>query len=82
MAVLNKVPIVTTITGANAAARAIAAMQKEDWGVKPLQEYFGEGQVVFKGTKGVPPAAGGTPAPTNMLFSTSLNSSDWYSITF
>ena len=40
MAVLNKVPIVTTITGANAAARAIVAMQKEDWKVKPLQEYF------------------------------------------
>jgi carbamoyl-phosphate synthase large subunit len=40
LAVLNKVPIVTTITGANAAARAIAAIQKEDWGVQPLQEYF------------------------------------------
>ena len=40
MAVLNRIPIVTTITGANAAARAIAAMQKEDWGVRPLQDYF------------------------------------------
>ena len=40
MAVLNKVPIVTTITGATAAGRAIAAMQQEEWGVKPLQEYF------------------------------------------
>jgi len=40
MAVLNKVPIVTTITGATAAARAIVAMQKEQWDVKPLQEYF------------------------------------------
>jgi carbamoyl-phosphate synthase large subunit len=40
MAVLNKVPIVTTITGATAAARAIAAMRQEEWGVKPLQEYF------------------------------------------
>ena len=39
MAVLNKVPIVTTITGANAAARAIVAMQKRQWGVRPLQEY-------------------------------------------
>ncbi|HEY2588188.1 MAG TPA: translation initiation factor IF-2 N-terminal domain-containing protein, partial [Tepidisphaeraceae bacterium] len=39
LAVLNKVPIVTTITGANAAARAIQAMQKEEWGVRPLQEY-------------------------------------------
>jgi carbamoyl-phosphate synthase large subunit len=43
MSVLNKVPIVTTLTGANAAARAIAAMQKQDWGVRPLQEYFGGG---------------------------------------
>jgi hypothetical protein len=41
MAVLNKVPIVTTITGATAAARAIAALRQEEWGVKPLQEYFG-----------------------------------------
>jgi carbamoyl-phosphate synthase large subunit len=40
MAVLNKIPIVTTITGANAAAKAILALQKEDWGVRPLQEYF------------------------------------------
>jgi len=41
LAVLNKVPIVTTITGASAAARAIEAMQAEDWSVKPLQEYAG-----------------------------------------
>ena len=41
LAVLNKVPIVTTITGANAAARAIQAMQAEEWGVRPLQDYFG-----------------------------------------
>ncbi len=40
LAVLNRVPIVTTITGANAAARAIGALQKEGWGVQPLQEYF------------------------------------------
>jgi carbamoyl-phosphate synthase large subunit len=40
LAVVNKVPIVTTITGANAAARAIQAMQKGDWNVKPLQDYF------------------------------------------
>ena len=40
LAVLDKVPIVTTITGANAAARAIAAMQQADWGVRPLQDYF------------------------------------------
>jgi carbamoyl-phosphate synthase large subunit len=41
LAVLNKVPIVTTITGAHAVAKAILALQKEDWGVRPLQEYFG-----------------------------------------
>jgi carbamoyl-phosphate synthase large subunit len=40
LAVLNRIPIVTTITGANAAARAIAAMQAQDWQVQPLQEYF------------------------------------------
>jgi carbamoyl-phosphate synthase large subunit len=40
MSVLNKVPIVTTITGASAAARAIKATQSGGWGVKPLQAYF------------------------------------------
>jgi carbamoyl-phosphate synthase large subunit len=40
LAVLNKVPIVTTITGATAAAKAIAELQKGDWGVRPLQEYM------------------------------------------
>jgi len=30
---------VTTITGATAAAKAIAAMQGGDWGVRPLQDY-------------------------------------------
>jgi carbamoyl-phosphate synthase large subunit len=40
MAVLNKVPIVTTITGANAAARAICELQKGTWDVRPLQSYF------------------------------------------
>jgi carbamoyl-phosphate synthase large subunit len=39
MAVLNKVPIVTTITGARAAATAIRELQKSGWGVKPLQNY-------------------------------------------
>ena len=42
LAVLNKVPIVTTITGANAIARAILAIQQENWGVRPLQEYFAD----------------------------------------
>jgi len=40
MAVMHKVPIVTTVTGANAAARAIKAMQSGGWSVKPLQDYF------------------------------------------
>ncbi len=40
LAVINKVPIVTTATGANAAARAIQAMQANDWDVRPLQDYF------------------------------------------
>jgi len=38
--VLYRVPIVTTLTGASAAVRAIAALQKGDWDVRPLQEYF------------------------------------------
>jgi carbamoyl-phosphate synthase large subunit len=39
MAVLHKIPMITTLTGAKAAAKAIPAMQKEQWGVRPLQEY-------------------------------------------
>ncbi len=39
MSVMNKVPIVTTITGARAAIRGIAELQKHGWQVKPLQEY-------------------------------------------
>jgi carbamoyl-phosphate synthase large subunit len=39
MAVLNKVPMITTLTGAVATAKAIVALQKSDWGVKPLQAY-------------------------------------------
>ncbi|MGD0542713.1 MAG: carbamoyl-phosphate synthase large subunit, partial [Tepidisphaeraceae bacterium] len=40
LSVMNKIPIVTTITGASAAARAIKATQSGGWGVKPLQAYF------------------------------------------
>src|SRR5204863_564832 len=40
MSVLYRIPIVTTITGANAAVKAIAELQKRDWQVKPLQSYF------------------------------------------
>jgi carbamoyl-phosphate synthase large subunit len=39
MSVLHKVPIVTTLTGASAAARAISALRKTGWDVRPLQEY-------------------------------------------
>ena len=39
MSVLHKVPIVTTITAANAVAKAIGELQKKGWDVKPLQEY-------------------------------------------
>ena len=40
MAVLNRIPIVTTLTGADAATRAIKALKEGDWGVKPLQDYL------------------------------------------
>ena len=39
MAVLNRVRMMTTLTAANAAAKAIPAMQAEKWTVRPLQEY-------------------------------------------
>ena len=39
MAVLHKICQITTLTGANAAAKAIPALQKEKWDVRPLQEY-------------------------------------------
>ena len=39
MAVLSRICILTTVTAANAAAKAIPAMQAEKWTVRPLQEY-------------------------------------------
>ena len=42
MAVLNKIPMITTITAASAAVRAIDAIRAEEWGVRPLQSYFGK----------------------------------------
>jgi carbamoyl-phosphate synthase large subunit len=39
MSVLHRVPIVTTLAGASAAARAIAELKKKGWNVKPLQDY-------------------------------------------
>src|SRR3954465_7995281 len=44
MAVLHKVPMITTLTGARAAASAIQALQQGDWGVRPLQEYVAPAQ--------------------------------------
>ncbi len=35
------IPMITTITGAQAAVRAILAMQKSDWGVSSLQDVHG-----------------------------------------
>jgi carbamoyl-phosphate synthase large subunit len=37
--VLHKIPIVTTLTAAHAAARAILELQKSGWDVRPLQSY-------------------------------------------
>ena len=36
------VPMITTITGAQATVRAIAALREADWGVHTLQDYFPE----------------------------------------
>jgi carbamoyl-phosphate synthase large subunit len=39
LSVMHKVPIVTTLTGAQAVTRAIQELQKNDWRVQPLQAY-------------------------------------------
>jgi len=39
LAVLNKVPMITTLTGASAAVKAIAAIKQRGWDVRPLQAY-------------------------------------------
>jgi carbamoyl-phosphate synthase large subunit len=39
MAVLSRVCMLTTVTAANAAAKAIPALQAEKWAVRPLQEF-------------------------------------------
>jgi carbamoyl-phosphate synthase large subunit len=44
MAVINQVPMVTTITGARATVRAIAALKKGGWNVRPLQAYHSAGR--------------------------------------
>ncbi|MEM6562107.1 MAG: carbamoyl phosphate synthase large subunit, partial [Planctomycetota bacterium] len=40
LTVRNRVPIITTMTAAFAAARAIESLQQGDWDVRALQEYF------------------------------------------
>ena len=40
-AIMNRVPIVTTLTGGMAAARGIAAIKRDGWEVTPLQSYHG-----------------------------------------
>jgi hypothetical protein len=37
----NKIPIITTMTAAKAAADAILGLKDGEWTVKPLQEYYG-----------------------------------------
>jgi carbamoyl-phosphate synthase large subunit len=39
MSVVHRVPILTTMTAAHAATRAIVALQKKGWDVRPLQSY-------------------------------------------
>jgi carbamoyl-phosphate synthase large subunit len=41
-AVLHNIPIITTITGAEAAADAILSLQAGDWSVRCIQEYYVE----------------------------------------
>ena len=38
-AVMHGIPMVTTLTGASAAVRAIAALKAKAWTVEPLQDY-------------------------------------------
>ena len=38
-AVMHKIPLVTTITGARAAAQAIRALREGDWNVRAIQDY-------------------------------------------
>jgi carbamoyl-phosphate synthase large subunit len=40
LALMNRVPMMTTVTAAHAAAMAILELQKGDWKVRPLQSYF------------------------------------------
>jgi hypothetical protein len=37
---MYNIPYTTTIAGARAVSEAIRALQKEEWQVRPLQEYY------------------------------------------
>jgi carbamoyl-phosphate synthase large subunit len=41
-AVIHEIPLVTTLTGARAVALAIRELRRNDWNVKPIQEYHQE----------------------------------------
>jgi carbamoylphosphate synthase large subunit len=41
-AVMHNIPLITTITGARAAAQAIKALREGEWGVRSIQEYHAE----------------------------------------
>jgi carbamoyl-phosphate synthase large subunit len=41
-AIMNKIPVITTLTAAKAATEAMAALKSADWTVKPLQDYYGK----------------------------------------
>jgi carbamoyl-phosphate synthase large subunit len=64
-AVRNRVPIITTITGARAAVQAIAALRAGTWSVAAMQDYFpklarppverdASGEVIVEHARGVP----------------------------
>ena len=41
-AVLHRIPIITTVTGAEAAAAAIVSLKQGDWTVKAIQDYYAQ----------------------------------------
>jgi hypothetical protein len=59
---MYNIPYTTTIAGARAVSEAIRALQKEDWQVRPLQEYYaksaGSSKAVKDGGKKKPQTKG------------------------
>ncbi|HNS54043.1 MAG TPA: hypothetical protein PKH25_04645, partial [Syntrophales bacterium] len=43
-AITYNIPYTTTVAGARAVSEAIAALRKEQWQVRPLQEYYDQGR--------------------------------------